>query len=123
MKTSLPLLFLIIAACSGSVSSGPKPSSGGILDAQKDIAAGKLMLFEQPLPSPAWHGAYHRALKEKGIEIKVVSHSNAQLTTEEKTYNQTMTAEIDKRFGPDILGKMLKEAQDQHEAKQKKPKE
>jgi hypothetical protein len=121
MKTLLLLLCLTVAACSGTASTGPKPTSGGILDAQKDIAAGKLMLFEEPIPAPAWYGDYHQALKDKGIEVKV--GSEAQLTTNEKTYNQTMTAEIEKRHGPGIVGKLRQEAQDKHEAKHGKPKE
>lgn len=123
MKTLVALLCLSFAACSGTSSTGPKPTSEGILDAQKDIAAGKLMLFEQPLPSPAWYGDYLQALKDKGIEVKVISRPDAQLTTNEKTYNQTMIAEIEKRYGSGILGKLQQEAQDKHEAGVKKPKE
>ena len=107
------LVLICITACSGPEGSGPKPVSPGIAEAQKDIAAGKLILREPPIPAPGWYGDYHRLLKEKGIDVEMVK----ALLDDDLTYNQTMTTEIEKKHGAGIIGKLQKQAEEDWKAK------
>ena len=114
------LILILITACSGPEGSGPKPVSPGIAEAQKDIAAGKLVLREPPIPAPGWYGDYHRLLKEKGIDVEIVSRQGPKaLLDDDLTYNQTMTTEIEKKHGAGIVNKLHRQAEEDWKAKTK----
>jgi hypothetical protein len=79
----------------------------GRADALKEIAEGRLALETMGLP-PVSRGAYRDILKERhGIQLRAVAGCivNSTITGHARGFNEVMTAEIAKRFGPDALEK------------------
>ena len=81
--------------------------------ARADILKGKLVLLGPPLPNPPWWNKYSRLLKAKGISQVVVYREGVGLTDGDNQYNSVMQAEIQRRFGTDILSQLLTEAKGQ----------
>lgn len=96
---------------SGSQSSREK----GVREAKEAIAAGKLKLKEYPpLPSPPGHNEYVRLLRERcGVEGEVPQLppgvSERDFIQEVAGWNETMRAEIMRKFGNDIFDKLQEE--------------
>ncbi len=81
--------------------------------ALKELAAGRLALETYGLPSRS-RGAYIDILKEKyGIQLRMTAGCivNSTITGHARGFNETMMAEITKRFGPDALAQAEKEAE------------
>lgn len=86
----------------------------GRADALKDIAAGKLAWHNLGFPTP-WRLDFSKILKEKyGVESKEVGdcEPNMPLARHTKAYNETMKAEIEKRFGKGVVEKAEEEAKE-----------
>jgi hypothetical protein len=97
---------------------GARPAAArdkGAREATESINAGKLMLKEYPpLPSPAGHQEYVQLLKEKcGVEYQVpnlpAGVKEDDFIQEVRGWNDTMQAEIQRRFGADILDRLREE--------------
>jgi hypothetical protein len=88
----------------------------GIKEATVAIAAGKLLLKEYPpLPSPAEHGEYIKLLRERcGVEYEVPrlppGVAEADFIQEVRGWNETMQAEIKRKFGEGIFTELHDEA-------------
>lgn len=95
------------------------PRAKGAKEASDAIAAGQLKWKEYPPPpSPAWYGNYIRLLKERcNVDYEVPSlpkgMSEADFIEEIRGWNDTMTVEIKKRFGDNILQQLHEEAEAQ----------
>jgi len=87
----------------------------GTTAAQQDAGRDVLKLKEYPpLPAPAWHQKYVALLKERcNVEWEVVQGpaDSVALREEVIAYNAVMRAEIERRFGADILLKLQIEAE------------
>jgi hypothetical protein len=103
--------LLWIAGCRNSETSSPpvatttvaieKTAAEGTLLAETDIAAGLLVNWQLPLPSPPWAGLLQQACVERGITLKsdsVEVVKSAYITA----YNKRMTEEIIRRYGVDV---------------------
>jgi hypothetical protein len=119
---------LVLLALTAGCSPGPSEPSGrekGVRDAQAAIAAGQLMLKEYPpLPSPAAHGEYVQLLRERcGVGYEVPTRppgvSEEAFIAEVRGWNDTMEAEINRKFGAGILGQLRQEGRERWEAKVK----
>lgn len=88
----------------------------GAREAAESVKAGKLLLKEYPpLPSPPWHGEYVSLIRERlGVEYEVPTKpdgvAEADFIEEVRGWNETMQAEIDRKFGAGTLGKLHQEA-------------
>jgi hypothetical protein len=87
----------------------------GARQANESIAAGVLLLKEYPAtPASAQHGEYVKLLKEKGIGYEVpalpTGVTDADFRAEVEGWNQAMTAEIQRKFGPTFLADLHAEA-------------
>ncbi len=86
----------------------------GIREAKAAIADGKLKLKEYPpLPSPPGHNEYAALLRERcGVESEVISTPGLSkaLQQEVSAWNDTMRAEIRRKFGNDIFQQLQDEA-------------
>jgi hypothetical protein len=107
--------FNVTATVAGA--GNPSPRAKGAKDAADAIAAGTLKIKEYPpLPSPAWQGEYIRLLKERcNVDYEVPQlpkgMSEDDFRQEIQGWNETMTAEINMRFGDGTVGKLQEEAQ------------
>jgi hypothetical protein len=140
-KRAITSIFLIIAGCAAffagrvwrSMPTEPIPDSGwaparsaqavkasrdrGASAAMLDIKVGKLKLKEYPpLPTPAGYGEYVRLLQARcGVDYEVVKPpagvNEADFSAEVRGWNEKMTAEIERKFGADILSRLYREAQ------------
>ena len=105
---------VLVAGCSSGQASGRERGAKAAAEA---IAAGTLKLKEYPpLPSPAGHQEYIRLLRERcGVEYEVPTRppgvSEGDFIQEVRGWNDTMTAEIERRFGAGILGRLRDEGQ------------
>ena len=81
--------------------------------AYADISAAKLVMLRLPLPNPPWWNKYSSLLAAKGITQVVVYREGARMPQGELAYNAVMQTEIQRRFGADILSKLLAEAKGQ----------
>jgi hypothetical protein len=111
-----PASFTFNTTATTSSTGSPEARAKGAKEAADAIAAGTLKLKDYPPPpSPAWYGEYIRLLKERHIEYEAPSLppgvSDADFREEVRGWNDAMTAEINKRFGADLLQKLQKEAQ------------
>ncbi|HKB03930.1 MAG TPA: hypothetical protein VKD90_17035 [Gemmataceae bacterium] len=126
-RLARPTCLVLLVLATGCPS-GPAEPSGrekGVRDAQAAIAAGELKLKEYPpLPSPAAHGEYIQLLRERcdvGYEVpaKPPGLAEAVFAEEVRGWNDTMEAEINRKFGAGILGRLHQEARERWEAKVK----
>lgn len=91
----------------------------GTRAAESAIRAGKLKFKEYPpLPMPPGHGEYVRLLGSMcgvGYELANLPAgvTNAAFIAEVRGWNNRMTTEIERKFGPDILLRVHREAQQQ----------
>jgi thiol-disulfide isomerase/thioredoxin len=86
----------------------PKPESAfekGKLDAEKDLAAGKL-IFKADYISPHWRNT----AGEYGITLDLIPARNAEEIQYLKGYNSISEAEISKKFGEKALKKFKAQA-------------
>lgn len=112
--TCMLILFsclLWITGCRNSESSSPtvstravtieKTAAEGRRGAETDIAAGLLVNWQLPLPSPPWAGLLQQACEEKGITLK---SDSVEVVKGEYivAYNKRMTEEIIRRYGVDV---------------------
>jgi hypothetical protein len=88
----------------------------GVKDAAEAIASGKLMLKEYPpLPYPPGHQEYVQLLREQcGVEYEVPRLpwlvAEADFIQEVRGWNETMEAEVERKFGVDIFDRLHEEA-------------
>jgi hypothetical protein len=115
----IPLARILItgflAGCSSSDEQWSQSGrEKGIREAKAAIANDKLKLKEYPpTPSPPGHAEYTALLREKcGVEYEVISTPDfsEELKQEVWGWNETMRAEIKRRFGQDILQQLNDEA-------------
>jgi hypothetical protein len=105
---------VLVAGCSYGHAPGRER---GAKEAAGAITAGTLKLKEYPpLPSPAGHQEYIRLLRERcGVEYEVPQLppgvSEGDFIQEVRGWNDTMKAEIERRFGAGILGRLQDEGQ------------
>jgi len=81
-------------------------------DAGKDVREGRLIIESFGLPPP-WDADYAKLLKERyGIELRAVAGCvvDDNIVGHRKGYNEVSEAEIQRRFGSDILEKTQLEA-------------
>ncbi len=81
--------------------------------ATRELAEGKLALETYGLP-PVSRRAYMDLLKQRhGIQLRAVAGCivNSTITGHARGFNEVMMAEIEKRFGPDALTKLIEEAE------------
>jgi hypothetical protein len=118
-----PASFTFNTTATTSSSGSSAARAKGVKDALDAIAAGTLKLKEYPpLPSPAWQGEYIKLLKERcNVDYEVpqlpAGTSEADFREEVHGWNDTMIAEINKRFGADTVQKLQKEAQEKRNKK------
>ena len=111
-----PASFTFNTTATTSSAVSPSARAKGAKEAADAISAGTLKLKDYPPPpSPAWYGEYIRLLKERNIGYEAPSLppgvSDADFREEVQGWNETMTAEINKRFGEGTVGKLREEAQ------------
>jgi hypothetical protein len=95
----------------------------GMKAAIADIEVGKLKQKLVPPPAPPWWERYVKLLrKECGVELELVTgETTKELLAGMKGYNDVMRAEIEHRFGRDILNKLGEKAEAEYrKAKEKK---
>ena len=90
----------------------------GEVDAERDIKAGKLKLRFRygrgTANPPPWFTEYQRLLKERcGVETDIRPEAGPihGLHPDDREYNEVVTAEIEKRFGDGIVGKLKRQAE------------
>lgn len=121
--TAVVVVGAVVALVAGCSSGRPSGRERGAKDAADAIAAGTLTLKEYPpLPSPAEYQVYIRLLRERcgvGYEVPQLPPGVAQadFIQEVRGWNDTMTAEIERRFGQGILGRLREEARTQWQQK------
>src|SRR5688572_17135573 len=87
-------------------------ASSGAVDAKHDIQRGHLELRGYGLPA-TWLAEYRRLLAERlGVEHKSVAGCvvSEPLIAETRAYNEVMVAEIERRFGGEVLSQLQLEA-------------
>lgn len=121
------LAIAFVAGCDSSGNSANSESDlqaareKGIREAKAAIADGKLKLKEYPpLPSPPGRNEYTALLRERcGVESEVISTPDFSraLQQEVSAWNDTMRAEIRRRFGDDIFQQLQDEAKQNWQGK------
>lgn len=110
------LLSLLAMPLSATAAEGDqKDLDQGRADALKDIAAGKLAWHNLGFPA-IWRREFVRIMKEKyGVESKDVGdcEPNMPLARHTKAYNETMQAEIEKRFGKGVVDQAIADAKEE----------
>lgn len=112
LKIALGVGLLSLSSCSAFNSW--RGEVNGRADARKDLQAGKLNIETMGPPPAPWEGAYEKLLKERhGITYSWVAGCivNDRVSGHARAYNQIMEAEIERRFGKDVLKKTADEAQ------------
>jgi hypothetical protein len=105
-----------VLALSAGCTAAPSFRDKGVREATEAIAAGKLKLKEYPaLPSPAQHGEYIKLLKERcdvDYEVPMLPPgvADADFRAQIAGWNETMEAEIKRKFGAGILAELRQEA-------------
>jgi hypothetical protein len=88
-------------------------------EAESDLAAGKLCLKGYGFPAPEAWTYYKLARKRLGITCE---HGGCCVTDEllarAKGYNERMKQEIGRRFGPDAMDRLEKEADEAYKKEQ-----
>lgn len=117
--------ILVLAGCQparptgGPATSASSASAGrvkGAKDAADAIAADQLMLKEYPpLPYPPGHGEYVQLLRDRcGVAYEVPrlppGVAEADFVQEVHGWNETMEAELKRKFGNDIFERLQEEA-------------
>jgi hypothetical protein len=95
----------------------------GMKAAIADIEAGKLKQKLIPPPAPPWWERYVELLKKEcGVGLDLVTgKTTEELLAGMKGYNDVMRAEIEHRFGRDILNKLGEKAEAEYrKSKEKK---
>ena len=120
-------LTLVSAGCSSK--SGPtatdagnvKPTSSDYLagknEAQRDIQSGRLIVKTYGLPQP-WSGLYSSNLLSRyQVTLRYVAGCdvNEKLAQNVQGYNEVAAAEINQRYGADLLNRVAKESARQYE--------
>lgn len=114
------IAVMILAGCRFDQASA---RDKGVEEAASAIAAGQLKLKEYPpLPSPPGHGEYVQLLRERcGVEYEVPKLppgvTKADFIQEVRGWNDTMRAEIMRKFGPGILQQLQEEGRKRWEGK------
>jgi hypothetical protein len=104
--------MLVLAAVASRTAGRDK----GVKDAAEAIDAGKLMLKEYPpLPYPPGHQEYVQLLRDQcGVEYEVARIpwlvAEADFIQEVRGWNETMEAEVERKFGVDIFDRLHEEA-------------
>jgi hypothetical protein len=128
LATSLGVLAFL-AGCSLDSSGGATRRAAarekGAREAAEAVASGTLRLKEYPPPpASAVHGEYVKLLQEKcgvGYESRGLPPgvAEADYVEEVRGWNDVMAAEINRKFGAGILGKLHEEAQKRWEERVK----
>jgi hypothetical protein len=121
----IAFMIVILAGCDAGPPKGKHEAAGkartkGVNDATAALAQGTLLLKEYPpLPSPAEHGEFIKLLKEKcNCEYAVISAPySVELREEIEGWNDTMRAELRKKFGETIIDDLKTEARKRWEAR------
>lgn len=111
-KFTLSLGLLGFCSCS-SISTGLGKVRGRA-EARRDIQEGRLALEIMGPPPPPWQETYQRLAKERyGIEQRWVAGCmpSNRVMGHADGYDEVMEAEIERRFGKDVLKKTAEEAQ------------
>ena len=83
----------------------------GMKDAVADIEAGEMKWKSIPLPSPPWHGRYIKILREEcGVRWENVNDTSKEIRDQIKGYNDVIRAEVEHRFGRDVISRMHERA-------------
>ena len=90
--------------------SNEKSAADGKADAEADLKKGVLKIWTMPLPSPPWAAKHFQICKDNGITLKSTKTVAAFKTEYIAAYNQRMTTEIDKKFGPGFIQKLESES-------------
>lgn len=107
--------MIVLAACSSTASTSAGREKGA-KDAADTIAAGKLKLKEYPpLPYPPGHQEYVQLLRDRcGVEYGVPrlppGVAEVDFIQEVRGWNETMEAEVRRKFGVDIFERLHEEA-------------
>ena len=115
--------LLVLLVQPGCFIARANAAARGRAAAERDILEGQLRIRTYGLPSPS-AGLYRELLKEKlGIDVVTVAGCvvNESLVAETDAYNTLMEAEISRRFGPDILQTIDREASERYAAKNQPP--
>ena len=122
-------LLVVTAGCSPK--SGPtttdtghvKPASSDYLagknEAQRDIQSGQLIIKTYGLPQP-WSGVYSSNLLSRyQVTLRYVAGCDAttKLAENVQGYNEAAEAELNKRYGADLLDRVAKESARQYAAR------
>ncbi len=119
MRLAAPILGVLVVAC-GCSSDDPTEADGKAA-ATQDIAAGKLILRNQNLPSPPGHAEYTNLLRERcGFTFETV---RGPLSDADNAYNAAMKSEARRKFGATIFADLEKEADEQYENSKAAPSE
>lgn len=84
----------------------------GRKDAVRDIAAGNLLVWTMPLPSPPWAIRHLELVRAKGIDMKSTRTVDEFKTEYIQAYNRRMTQELDRKFGPNLIERLESQARD-----------
>lgn len=106
MRQSLTILALIALGCSSD-------DSAGFAEAERDIAAGTLRIKTYGLPGPSFVESIALMQSRLGVEVKPVAGCLVDDALRENVtgYNRRMMAEIARKFGPDAMAKIERDAQ------------
>jgi hypothetical protein len=108
--TAIVMSAVLMTGCKSQEDAAKDARSKGRRDAEQDIAQGILKEKEYPpLPYSLQEINYIKLMKaECGVEREVISAPNdsKQLREEVAGYNEVMHAEIQRRFGADIIQKL-----------------
>jgi hypothetical protein len=113
--TALAIGLIAVMSLAGCRFDQPSAREKGVQEAASAISAGQLKLKEYPpLPSPPGHGEYVQLLRERcGVEYELPDPppgiTKADFIQEVRGWNDTMRAEIIRKFGPGIFEQLQEE--------------
>jgi hypothetical protein len=117
-RTRLPVeVAVAVALAVGCSWFRPDHKARGRAEAERDLAAGRLCIRSYGLPPP-WLGRYvARARADLGVEIEAVGGCEVDdaVVARAEGYNEIMSGELDRRFGPGALGRLTAEVVAEHE--------
>jgi hypothetical protein len=89
------------------------PYEKGEMEAARDIGAGKLIIRTYGEPIVGYYPDKEILAKDYGVELKAVAGCvvSEELVENVRGYNEAQQAEIERRFGEGILGKVERQAQ------------
>ena len=112
MRRILGIALLLVVTLLSGCSDESKELTGK-QQAERDITSGKFILRELPLPSPPGASEYSALLKQQGITFEIIQ----KMTDEDREYNKSMLAAIEKKYGKGILSQLKAKANANWQAK------